>query len=129
MHKAAEAEIRLVAPTYDGSIRRVRTDNRLHLRKWLQLPDGRVLKTDALDHDDSHDLIGCQDIAWDVAGAAVELELSPDEATQLTGALGVDPALVAFYLPCYAAFQLGLSAMAGAQEQVARYRAALANAN
>ena len=40
------------------------------------LKDPTLLKTDALDHSEGHDLIGCQDIAWDVVGAATELELS-----------------------------------------------------
>jgi hypothetical protein len=29
----------------------------------------RLLKTDALDYHAGHDPIGCQDIAWDIAGA------------------------------------------------------------
>lgn len=110
-------------------LRRVHTDNRLHAWEWLKLPDGRILKTDALDHDDAHDLIGCQDIAWDIAGANVEFGLSPEETGHLTQAVGADPELVAFYRPCYAAFQLGLWTYAGADDQVARYRRALPNAN
>ena len=46
-------------------------------------PDGRLLKTDALDHHAGHDLIGCQDITWDIAGATVELDLSDSERNRL----------------------------------------------
>jgi hypothetical protein len=95
----------------EAGVRRVATDNRLHAWEWLQLPDGNLLKTDAVDHCQSHDLIGCQDIAWDIAGAAVEFALSEDEILQLTA--GIQKAcgyqtsgdLVAFLLPCYLAFQ------------------------
>jgi hypothetical protein len=48
-------------------VRPVLTDNRLHRWEWIAAPDGRWLKTDALDHHAAHDLIGPQDIAWDVA--------------------------------------------------------------
>ena len=90
-------------------VRRVATDNRLHRWEWLRLPDGRLLKADASDHCAGHDLIGCQDIAWDVVGASVELGL---DAAALTAALErrgvkVDTALTAFYRPCYAAFEAG----------------------
>src|SRR3954447_3739354 len=60
-------------------VRRMETDSRLHVWEWLQRDDGRLLKTDALDHHAAHDLVGCQDVAWDVAGAMVELDLSPTE--------------------------------------------------
>jgi len=106
---------------------RVRTDNRLHAWEWLQLPGGRVLKTDAVDHDNAHDLIGCQPIAWDVGGAKVEFNLSAEETAQLCRETDIDPALLGFYVPCYAAFQLGLWTFAQNDEQVARYRRALAS--
>ncbi|WP_431268207.1 hypothetical protein [Dankookia sp. P2] len=57
-----------------------------------------------MDHHAAHDLIGCQDIAWDVAGAMVELGLDP--------VLPVDRGLLGFLLPCYCAFQLGAWTMA-----------------
>ncbi|HYG25810.1 MAG TPA: hypothetical protein VD906_02785 [Caulobacteraceae bacterium] len=128
LHNAAEAGLRIHVPAYDGPVRPVRTDNRLHARKWMQLPGGRILKADALDHDDAHDLIGCQDITWDAAGAQVELALTPNETAALTAAIGADPALVAFCRPCYAAFQLGAATLQGHTGEISRYRAAL-NAN
>jgi hypothetical protein len=102
----------------EGAVRRVETDNRLHAWEWLRTPDGRLLKTDALDHHAGHDLIGCQDIAWDIAGAAVELDLSESECLRLcrivAGQSGhpVNPDLLALLTPCYLAFQMADHAMA-----------------
>ncbi|MBK1841865.1 hypothetical protein JHL17_31165 [Azospirillum sp. YIM B02556] len=95
----------------EAGLRRVVTDNRLHRWEWLRLPDGRIMKTDALDHAAAHDLIGCQDVAWDVAGGIVEFDLSRAQAEALCRrveeAIPLDRRLVAFYLPCYIAFQIG----------------------
>jgi hypothetical protein len=101
------------ASRLEALVRRVRTDNRLHPWEWFVTDDRRLLKADALDHSAAHDLIGCQDIAWDVAGAIVEFGLTATEAQQLCAhverAAGepVRRDLVAFLLPCYLAFQLG----------------------
>ena len=109
-------------------LRRVSTDNRLHAWEWLVLPGGRLLKADAVDHAAAHDLVGCQDIAWDVAGAAVELGLTAEERDGLRAGLGADAALLDFLTPCYLAFQLGYYVMAaeawGSGEEAARARAA-----
>lgn len=95
----------------EAGMRRVVTDNRLHRWEWLRLPDGRLMKTDALDHATAHDLIGCQDIAWDAAGGIVEFGLSDEQAETLCRAVEVevplDRRLLAFCLPCYIAFQIG----------------------
>lgn len=93
-------------------MRQVRTDGRLHHWEWLDA-DGRLLKADAVDHCEGHDLIGCQDIAWDVAGAVVEHELSRAEVAELRLIMGLhdvetDRDLISALIPCYAAFQLGL---------------------
>ncbi len=94
-------------------VRRVETDNKLHAWEWLVLDDGRLLKADAVDHHDGHDLIGCQDVAWDVVGAAVELGLGPVEEARLAARVAqvsgrpVSAALRCFYRPCYLAFQAG----------------------
>ncbi|PTL81391.1 hypothetical protein DAT35_25135 [Vitiosangium sp. GDMCC 1.1324] len=101
-----------------AEVRRVETDNKPHAWEWLVLPDGRLLKTDAVDHHEAHDLIGCQDVAWDVVGAAVELGLDAAEqailAEYVERASGhaVSAALLDFYRPCYLAFQLGHHVMA-----------------
>jgi hypothetical protein len=98
-------------------VRRVATDNRMHSWEWLVL-GSRLIKTDALDHSATHDLVGCQDISWDIAGAAVELGLSDDETADLCRIVRQEsghPAhreLLAFLRPCYLAFQMGSHAMA-----------------
>ena len=103
----------------DGNVRRVWTDNRMHAWEWLVCGD-RLIKTDALDHSAAHDLIGHQDIGWDIAGAIVELKLSGEEATRLctiverTSGHPASPELLAFLLPCYCAFQMGAHLMAAA---------------
>ena len=115
-------------PALQARVRRVWTDNRLHAWEWLVLPGGRLLKADAVDHAAAHDLIGCQDIAWDVAGAAAEFGLSAAERDRLLARLGADAALTAFLEPCYLAFQAGYYAMAaeawGEGEEASRARAA-----
>jgi hypothetical protein len=59
------------------------TDNKMQGWEWLLARDGRVLKCDALDHATDRGLVGPQDLAWDVAGAFVELRLTPLELGQL----------------------------------------------
>jgi hypothetical protein len=114
---------------------RIETDNRLHVWEWLIRPNGHLLKTDALDHHAAHDLVGCQDLAWDVAGAVVELDLSPSEQDELCAVIHgwgggePDPELIAFLTPCYLAFQLGYytlaaEALAGSPDEVDRLRTA-----
>ncbi|MBP2302759.1 hypothetical protein [Azospirillum picis] len=97
------------------------TDNRLHLWEWLRLPDGRLVKTDALDHAAAHDLIGCQDIAWDVAGAIVEFGLTPAQADALCISVRrevpLDLRLLEVCLPCYIAFQIGYWTFAAALDE------------
>jgi hypothetical protein len=94
---------------------RVETDNRMHRWEWLELPDGHLLKTDGAEHCRAHDLVGCQDAAWDLVGAAVELDL--DLSTLLRrfrahDGRGGAPELLAFARPCYLAFQLGACTIA-----------------
>ena len=107
-------------------LRRVDTDNRLHAWEWLVATDSRILKTDALDHSGAHDLVGCQDISWDVAGASVEFGLTPPEREKLAAIVEREtdcelPAdLITAFEACYLGFQIGLwtnalSASAGAE--------------
>lgn len=104
-----ETRLRARAAALAPQVRRVETDNALHPWEWLRLPDGTVLKADAFDHCAGHDLIGCQDLAWDVAGAICAFDLSQAETAVLLKRLGgrVSPDLFAFLLPCHAAFTLG----------------------
>jgi len=87
--------------------RPVCTDNRMAAHEWLRLPSGQLLKADGLDHHQAHDLIGCQDIAWDLAGATLELDLSTTDAEQLRLATDTSKELLDFYLVAYAAFRVG----------------------
>jgi hypothetical protein len=92
-------------------------DGRLDRHEWLRLPGGRLIKTDGLDHHAAHDLIGCQDIAWDVAGASVEFDLAPKQSKWLAATVGrtsgrlVDPELLSFLTQAYLAFRLGYATL------------------
>lgn len=121
------------APKLAAQVRRVATDNRLQIHEWVRGENGRPLKTDALDHAQTHDLVGCQDVAWDVAGAAVELEFTRNERDALWSEVGgpgrVGPDFLAFHHLAYLAFQLGACTMAaqahgGWPEESARLSAA-----
>jgi hypothetical protein len=117
--------------TLEGKVRRVWTDNRMHVWEWLVSGD-KLVKTDALDHSAAHDLVGCQDVTWDIAGAIIELDLSDEEASRLCEIVRqesghpVYPDLTAFMLPCYLAFQMGSCLMAagalGEGQEAARLR-------
>jgi len=111
-HPIDVAPLAKIAARLGSRLHRVSTDNRLHRWEWLSLPDGRLFKADAADHCAAHDLVGCQDIAWDVAGARIELELDDASFAKLLAALvrrgvAVEPELIRLYTPCYAAFQAG----------------------
>jgi hypothetical protein len=98
----------------------VHVDGRLHRWEWICTPDDLLLKTDAIDHSVAHDLVGCQDIAWDIAGAQLEFRLSSAEVTRICDAVEAvtderpRPAHLAFAAVCYPAFQAGWWRMAEA---------------
>lgn len=100
--------------------RPVRIDGRMLPFEWLRLPDRRLLKTDGVDHHCGHDLVGCQDIAWDVVGAMVELGLDGDERERLARSVAratgrpLTRAILQFNEVCYLAFRLGHSTLAAA---------------
>jgi hypothetical protein len=110
-------------------VRAVRIDGRLHAHEWLRLPGGRLLKADALDHHRGHDLVGGQDMAWDHAGAEIELGLRSSCS---------NPPLTAFYRVAYCAFQIGAHTLGKGMspeaerprhdQAIARYRSALVDA-
>jgi hypothetical protein len=99
-------------------LRRVETDNRLMLHEWIRVAGVPLLKTDGVDHCAAHDLIGCQDIAWDIAGTAEELRLSPTETEMLRTMVEhrtgwpVHRAILKAMRLCYLAFRLGASTLA-----------------
>lgn len=105
-----------LAPHLQARVRAARTDNRMQVWEWIG--DGRrLLKTDAIDHHGGHDLIGCQDPAWDVAGATAEFDLPACARATLCALLerrgcAVDAHLLDFLQPVYLAFQLGSFSLA-----------------
>ena len=58
--------------------RLVVVDGRMQPHEWLRTGDGILLKTDASTHGDDHFFPGPADIAWDLAGVAVEWNLDPN---------------------------------------------------
>jgi hypothetical protein len=111
------------AESLASRVTRVRTDNKLDREEWLRIRDGRLLKTDALDHHQGHDLVGCQSLEWDLAGAIEEFELDAEEAARLISASGMsaDAELLDFYRLAYAAFRLGQATFAGDEAGAHRY--------
>jgi hypothetical protein len=118
----------------------VHVDGRMHAWEWLQTAAGPLIKTDAIDHSCQHDLVGCQDPAWDIAAARIEFALSEREFVLLLRRIArlldglPDPHLLCLFSACYPAFQLGLWLGDGAQDpddarlidaHVGRYRDAL----
>ena len=99
---------------------RVRTDNRLDRHEWLRLRSGGLLKADALDHHCAHDLIGCQDAAWDVAGAIVEFDVGEMQRGDFIASVEhcagreIDRELLHFYRMAYLAFRLGQARLGSA---------------
>jgi hypothetical protein len=63
---------------------RVAVDGRMLMHEWIVTERGLV-KVDALDHHDDDFWPGCRDIAWDIAGCIVELELNQPAARYLVG--------------------------------------------
>jgi hypothetical protein len=87
-------------------------------QEWIHTAAG-FLKTDAIDHHDDHFLPGCQDIAWDVAGAVLEFDFDFPSRRTLIGRyreLSGDRAIIhrlPHYAAAYLAFRLGYCSMAG----------------
>ena len=97
--------------------RPVALDGRMQAHEWIRTEEG-YLKVDAFDHHDDHFLPGCQDIAWDLAGAIIELELEPTAASYLirryralSGDRGIG-ARLPHYTLAYLAFRLGYCRLA-----------------
>jgi hypothetical protein len=101
---------RLVGEVREAA-RPVAVDGKVDPWEWLVLPDGHVLKADALDHHGDHALPGCQDVLWDVAGVELAFELAPAETRALADAVraaapGAPPRTLPFYRVCRAAFEV-----------------------
>lgn len=121
---AAAAVTEGLRPLANAALTPCHVDGRLHAWEWLRTPDGLLLKADAHDHAQAHDLVGAQDVAWDIAGAVVEFDLSADEAAAVCDRVAQacrrrpEPAVIAAFVLAYCAFQAGLwrFAAAGADE-------------
>jgi hypothetical protein len=92
-------------------------DGRMMPHEWLATSRG-ILKADATDHGDDHFFPGPQDIAWDVAGFAIEFGLSrgakedfADAVSSLSGDLNLRLRLP-FYAVAYLACRLGYVTLA-----------------
>jgi hypothetical protein len=117
-------------------------DNRMAPQYWLLTGGGQWRKLDAAIHGDDHFVPGPCDIAWDLAGVAVEWELSPNPRDYLLREYrrfsGDDVTTrIRNYEIAYAMFRLAWSRMAvasvgGSDEEprvardILRYRRALA---
>jgi len=115
-----EESIPAFEPLLSGSWteRPVRLDARMQPHEWLRTESGYV-KTDAFDHHDDHFLPGSQDIAWDLAGASLEMELDADSRRfmveryqRLSGDWSITQRLP-YYTVAYLAFRLGYTVLAG----------------
>lgn len=109
----AAAVQRRVQRLPEAARRRVFVDGRMHVWEWGEAAGG-FCKFDALDHACGHDLVGAQDIGWDVAAACVEYGLTDDEADWLANAAGAAPVDLPAFRCAYAAFQAGLWSYAAA---------------
>ena len=91
-------------------------DGRMQPYEWLA-NDNHVLKVDAIDHGDNHFFPGPCDIAWDIAGTAVEWQLGASGTAALVEKFrrfsGIDVSgELPFYLVAYLVFRLGFCKMA-----------------
>ncbi|HET7599155.1 MAG TPA: HAD-IIIA family hydrolase [Gemmatimonadales bacterium] len=128
-----DAARRLLAGAAWGD-RAAAVDGHMLPHEWIRTRTGYE-KADALEHGDDHFLPGPQDVAWDLAGAAVELALDRAAERALVeryAALAGDPD-VARRLPAYRlaylALRLGYASLAadslGDSDDGARFRAAV----
>jgi hypothetical protein len=104
-------------------------DCRMLPHEWLLASDGRIFKTDAVDHGDGHQLPGPSDIAWDLAGVIIEWKLKPAEAefflAEYARRSGDDPmARLSPYLFLYSVLrtaQCRMAAASSARQREGRY--------
>jgi hypothetical protein len=92
----------------------VAIDGRMLPHEWLETQRG-IIKADSLEHHDDHFFPGCQDIAWDIAGAAVEWGVSLEALADRYLRLTTDSTLrkrLPFYRTAYRAYRYGYCQMA-----------------
>ena len=104
-------------PKLLGSTNPVLVDGRMQPFEWIASNEDGLLKTDAISHGDNHFFPGLCDIAWDLAGAIVEWDLSFEAAAFLVrrfkqlSAIDLAQKLDAYRL-AYCIFRLGFCKMA-----------------
>jgi hypothetical protein len=89
----------------DGVV--VGVDGRMLPHEWVG-----GIKTDAVDHHNDHFFPGCQDIAWDIAGAEIEFGVAEGALAALYQRRCSDPTLerrLPFYRRAYLAYRIGYS--------------------
>ncbi len=97
--------------------RSVALDGRMLAHEWIRTSTG-YLKVDAMDHHDDHFFPGCQDIAWDLAAATIELGLGREggeylvDRYRLLSGDGTIAHRIHPYAIAYLAFRLGYSSLA-----------------
>ena len=92
-------------------------DARMQPFEWIATASRQLIKTDGVDHGNNHFFPGPCDIAWDLAGAAIEWQLTPEALEYLLQrfqrATGMDvSAHLPWYLIAYCTFRLGFCKMA-----------------
>ena len=122
-----------------GTSTPVFADGRMQPYEWVATGDGKFLKTDAISHGDDHFFPGSCDIAWDLAGCAIEwqfdLRARDYLLSQFRRLSGTDiRGQLPLYMLAYSVFRMGFCKMAistvpGSAEQLrlqsayAHYRA------
>lgn len=92
-------------------------DARMMPHEWLRTSDGQILKLDAVSHGDDHFFPGPCDIAWDLAGAIIEWQMSEEARSYFLAQYrllsGDDPReRLPGFLLAYAVFRMAWSKMA-----------------
>jgi hypothetical protein len=95
----------------------VLADARMQPHEWIRKGDGELIKTDGVTHGDDHFFPGPCDIAWDLAGTAVEWDLHPDTLEYLLGRFrelsGIDARQrIQVFILAYAVFRMAFCKMA-----------------
>jgi len=115
---AQEFGIQVTVPAESFCAKRpVISDGRMTPHEWILNDSGKLIKTDGVDHGDNHFFPGPCDIAWDLAGVAVEWQLGAEACDFLTEQFrrrsGVDvSSCLAPYKLAYSVFRLGFCKMA-----------------
>ncbi len=113
--------------------RAVIADGRMQPHEWLLPTDGQILKTDSGSHGDDHFFPGPTDIAWDLAGAIVEWEMSAEQSSKFLELYrrksGDDAApRIEHFVRAYSVFRAAYCLMAanalGESQESCRFRAA-----